>query len=292
MRCIRSRRIALRATPDYHIELVRLPAVCGFTTESGASVEVQLIITGGKVSKKSVALKVPSTIGRGRDATLSIHHPMISRHHCKLFETNGLVMVRDMGSLNGTFVDGQRVIEAPLPPEAEFSVGPLTFRVEYKYAGDLAVLPAPKLAKPVDADKTDKTVVVAKTIVAAKPTAAAKPATAVKPTAAAKPAAAKPAATSKPAAAKPAAAAKPTAAPKPAAAKSATDDDDFEIPDFEELEDTPVLGLRANPQTATAKNASAGPAANAPKSNNQPAGKPASKPSGAQAGNVKKPAGK
>ena len=56
-------------------------------------------------------------------------------------------MLRDLGSLNGTMVGGRRVKEAPLPPQAEFTIGPLTFRAEYQYEGDLSKLPAPVWAK-------------------------------------------------------------------------------------------------------------------------------------------------
>ncbi len=102
----------------------------------------QLIIVGGKATKGSIALKLPTVIGRSRDAGLKIGHPMISRRHAELFESAGLLMVRDLGSLNGTAIDGRRVKEAPLPPEAEFTVGPLTFRAQYEYEGDMNALPA------------------------------------------------------------------------------------------------------------------------------------------------------
>lgn len=102
----------------------------------------KLIVVGGKATKGSIALKLPTVIGRGRDAGLKIGHPMISRRHAELFESEGLLMVRDLGSLNGTTIDGRRVKESPLPPEAEFTVGPLTFRAQYEYEGDLSALPA------------------------------------------------------------------------------------------------------------------------------------------------------
>ncbi len=111
--------------------------------------EAKLIVVGGKASKGAVALKLPSVIGRGREAGLTIAHPMISRRHCELFESDGLLMVRDLGSLNGTLIDGRRVKEAPLPPDGEFTVGPLTFRAQYEYAGDRAALPETVLADPV-----------------------------------------------------------------------------------------------------------------------------------------------
>jgi pSer/pThr/pTyr-binding forkhead associated (FHA) protein len=107
--------------------------------------EASLTVVGGKTAKRTVKLKLPMTIGRSREARLAIAHPMVSRRHSELFEQNGLVMVRDLGSLNGTIVGGHRVKESPLPPDAEFTVGPLTFRVAYKYDGDLSKVPAPVL---------------------------------------------------------------------------------------------------------------------------------------------------
>jgi hypothetical protein len=104
--------------------------------------EANLTVIGGKTAKRNIKLKLPMTIGRSREARLAIAHPMVSRRHSELFERDGLLMVRDLGSLNGTIVGGHRVREAPLPPEAEFTVGPLTFRADYEYQGDLKSLPA------------------------------------------------------------------------------------------------------------------------------------------------------
>ena len=108
--------------------------------------QVKLIVVVGKANKGTVALKLPTIIGRSREAQLTVAHPMISRQHCEVYEEAGLLMIRDLGSLNGTLVEGRRIREAPLRPDAEFTVGPLTFRAEYKYAGDLDSLPAVKLA--------------------------------------------------------------------------------------------------------------------------------------------------
>jgi pSer/pThr/pTyr-binding forkhead associated (FHA) protein len=105
------------------------------------SMQPKLIVVGGKASKREVSLKLPCTIGRSREADLTVAHPMVSRKHCEAFERAGLLMVRDLGSLNGTYVGGCRIREAPLPPNKEFTVGPLTFRVKYEYSGDLGVLP-------------------------------------------------------------------------------------------------------------------------------------------------------
>lgn len=103
--------------------------------------EAKLTVIAGKTSKEDIPLDLPTIIGRSRDAALTISHPMVSRKHAELFEAEGLLMIRDLGSLNGTVVGKQRVKEAPLPPETEFTIGPFTFRAQYEYSGDLNALP-------------------------------------------------------------------------------------------------------------------------------------------------------
>ncbi len=48
--------------------------------------EAKLIVVGGKASKRDVALELPTTIGRSRQADLTVAHAMVSRQHCELFE--------------------------------------------------------------------------------------------------------------------------------------------------------------------------------------------------------------
>ncbi|MGQ9574703.1 MAG: FHA domain-containing protein [Thermoguttaceae bacterium] len=98
--------------------------------------EIRLTVVGPKTRKTHVSLTLPATIGRSREADLTVAHPMISRRHCKLFEVQGLLRVQDLGSLNGTFVGGEAISEAPLRPNDEFSIGPVTFRVDYEYGGE------------------------------------------------------------------------------------------------------------------------------------------------------------
>ena len=103
--------------------------------------QAKLVIVGGKANKRDVLLKLPTVIGRSREADLTVAHPMVSRKHCELFEVDGLLKIRDLGSLNGTLVAGERITEAELRPDDEFTVGPLTFCVDYEYAGEIAAAP-------------------------------------------------------------------------------------------------------------------------------------------------------
>ncbi len=99
--------------------------------------DIRLIVTAGKATKRELPLTLPATIGRSRDADLTIGHPMVSRRHCELNESQGRVRIHDSGSLNGTVLGGQRVTEALLQPHDEFTIGPLTFRIEYTPTGQV-----------------------------------------------------------------------------------------------------------------------------------------------------------
>lgn len=107
----------------------------------------KLVVVGGEVKTAEIKLRLPSTIGRGRGATIMLPHPLVSRQHCELFETDGRLMVRDLGSLNGTFINNERISEAALPPGELLTVGAVTFRAVYE-TGDVSGPPAgdgPKL---------------------------------------------------------------------------------------------------------------------------------------------------
>ena len=92
----------------------------------------KLIIVGGKAKTKEVRLQLPTTIGRGKEADLTIPHALVSRSHTLLFERNGQLCAKDLGSLNGTFVDNQRIkTEQIISPNQLLTLGDITFRAVY-----------------------------------------------------------------------------------------------------------------------------------------------------------------
>ncbi len=69
-----------------------------------------------------------TVVGR-RDADVVIDHAGISRRHCVLVKTDGLLVVRDLITTNGTRVKGQRIRWAALLPGDKLSLGGYKMRV-------------------------------------------------------------------------------------------------------------------------------------------------------------------
>jgi pSer/pThr/pTyr-binding forkhead associated (FHA) protein len=70
-------------------------------------------------------------IGRSEDCELRLDHKSVSKQHCLLVKTDGLILVRDLGSTNGTRVNGQRIRRAALLPNDQFSVANYKYRVMF-----------------------------------------------------------------------------------------------------------------------------------------------------------------
>jgi two-component system, NtrC family, response regulator GlrR len=69
-------------------------------------------------------------VGTHASADLVLADPTVSRFHCELVVAGGRVVVRDLGSRNGTCVGGVSVIEAHVAPGAELTVGRTRLRFE------------------------------------------------------------------------------------------------------------------------------------------------------------------
>jgi pSer/pThr/pTyr-binding forkhead associated (FHA) protein len=101
-------------------------------------------------------------IGRSEDCDLRIDHKSVSKLHCVITRTDGLLMLRDLGSTNGTRVNGQRVRRATLLPNDQLhfaSVGYKVFigvaeasppKVEVEYTQQLNAEDVQRLAKKAE----------------------------------------------------------------------------------------------------------------------------------------------
>ena len=84
-----------------------------------------LRVVAGAREGLRIALPVqgdPLVVGR-KDGDLIIEDPLVSSRHCHIFSRNGEYILQDLGSTNGTMVDGRLVREVTLRPGHEIAIG-------------------------------------------------------------------------------------------------------------------------------------------------------------------------
>src|SRR5258708_4058706 len=79
-------------------------------------------------------------VGRAVNSDVPIYDPTISRQHAQLSVQNGGILVKDLGSSNGTFLNGSKITEAVATPNDVVMFGKVSFYVR-------------EISKPVDAPK-------------------------------------------------------------------------------------------------------------------------------------------
>lgn len=90
--------------------------------------DVNLVLLKKKGSRKIFPLPSDVTvIGRRSNCDLYIPLTSVSRRHCELNRHEGVLKIRDLGSRNGTHLNGERIDEAVIKAGDSVKVGPLTF---------------------------------------------------------------------------------------------------------------------------------------------------------------------
>ncbi len=77
----------------------------------------------GPEGRQEATLEAHNTLGRHPNNTVQVLDRIVSKEHCHIDLVDGRFVLRDLGSLNGTFVNGERVSERPLDPGDEISLG-------------------------------------------------------------------------------------------------------------------------------------------------------------------------
>lgn len=93
--------------------------------------QIVLVMFRDNGQRRSFSLTRDITVmGRREDCDFRIPLGEVSRKHCRLLRDGDALRVEDLGSSNGTFVNGRRVQEAELHAGDTLQVGPLAFVVQ------------------------------------------------------------------------------------------------------------------------------------------------------------------
>jgi hypothetical protein len=102
----------------------------------------RLVLLSEGLTGRTYELKVDrTTIGRVEDNAFPIPEGSISSHHCEVHLRGSEVVIKDLNSTNGTFINGQQITgEAVLKPGQILRLGQIEMRLE----SDEAKAPAEK----------------------------------------------------------------------------------------------------------------------------------------------------
>lgn len=87
-------------------------------------------LDGGDFDHGFSVTRFPALVGRSTQCDYVLNHPLVSRRHCSFDLRNGQIVVQDLGSLNGTYVNGTRIkIPVPLHDGDQLDLAYLPYRV-------------------------------------------------------------------------------------------------------------------------------------------------------------------
>jgi len=113
----------------------------------------KLVILTQSLSGRAHELNVDrTTIGRVEDNMFQIAEPSVSSHHCEVLLRGNEVVIKDLNSTNGTFINDEPITEKVLKPGQTLRLGQIELKLETGAAASApasapAASPAPGPAK-------------------------------------------------------------------------------------------------------------------------------------------------
>ena len=105
---------------------------------------VNLVLLKKNGSQKDFPLPSSVTIiGRRHDCDLRIPLASVSKRHCQLHYNNGVLEIRDLGSRNGTILNGKPVNKTAIRAGDLIKIGPIVFALQIDGRPENPGAPAP-----------------------------------------------------------------------------------------------------------------------------------------------------
>lgn len=109
-----------------------------------------VVLTAGLTGRSHELKTDKTTIGRVEDNTFQLAEPSVSSHHCEIAMRGSEVVVKDLNSTNGTFINNEKIAESVLKPGQTLRLGQVEMRLETDGPGG-APAPASAAAAPAPA---------------------------------------------------------------------------------------------------------------------------------------------
>ena len=91
----------------------------------------RLVVLSEGYTGLAYELKVEkTTVGRVEDNAFQIADASVSSHHCEIIQQGSDILVRDLNSTNGSFINGEQITEKILKPGQILRLGNIDVRLE------------------------------------------------------------------------------------------------------------------------------------------------------------------
>jgi pSer/pThr/pTyr-binding forkhead associated (FHA) protein len=109
----------------------------------------KLVILNQGMTGRVFELNVEHTaVGRVEDNSFQIADPSVSSHHAEILLRGSDILVRDLNSTNGTFINNDKIAEAVLKPGQTLRFGQVELKIDDGRPVSPAAVPAPAPAAP------------------------------------------------------------------------------------------------------------------------------------------------
>jgi hypothetical protein len=89
-----------------------------------------------------------TTVGRVEDNAFQISEPSVSSHHCEILLRGDEIVIKDLNSTNGTFINGEKITEGVLKPGQTLRLGNIELKLDVPGAPTPAPAASPAPAAP------------------------------------------------------------------------------------------------------------------------------------------------
>src|SRR5208283_4832042 len=89
-----------------------------------------VILTQGMTDRAHELKADRTTVGRVEDNMFQIAESSVSSHHCEVLLRGNDVVIKDLDSTNGTFINGEKITESVLKPGQTLRLGNVELKLD------------------------------------------------------------------------------------------------------------------------------------------------------------------